>query len=98
MHVCRRTVGAHQEGIAVRSGFRQRGLGHCAATTRLILNQDGLPHRRLKFRLDRARNNIHQSARGEAHDQVQRLGGIALGVCGGRYREPKYYSQKQLFQ
>src|SRR5437667_634878 len=77
-----------QERVAVGRRLGDRFAAYRPTGAAAVVHQDLLPERRRPRLADEARGRVHRFARGEGHDEADRLGGISL-------RERFYRDQQQ---
>ena len=69
---------APQEREAVRRRLGDRFAAYRPARAAAVVHQDLLPEGRRPRLADEARGRVHRFARGEGHDEADRLGGVSL--------------------
>ena len=74
-------VGAHQQGAAIGSRFRNKVCADVAAGTRHVLHQHSLPRPLRQARLNRAGYGVHACAGRERHDDFDGCAARSGGLC-----------------
>lgn len=72
----------HHDGVTVGCRFGHEVCANVAASTTLVVNRDGLPHRLSHLLRNDAGHDVSGTARWERHNHFDGFGGV--GLSNGR--------------